>query len=100
MANDSDRNPLEFKASPAIPHWIGEDSEPLIFNKLTTISMKTVKQEISLLLNNLPDDCSLEEVQYHIYVLEKVRQALDVADRDRTLSQDEAENLLSKWLIK
>ncbi len=62
--------------------------------------MKTVKQEISLLLNNLPDDCSLEEVQYHIYVLEKVRQALDVADRDRTLSQDEAENLLSKWLIK
>jgi hypothetical protein len=62
--------------------------------------MKTVKQEISLLLKNLPDDCSLEEVQYHIYVLEKVRQALDVADRDRTLSQDEAENLLSKWLIK
>lgn len=62
--------------------------------------MKTVKQEISLLLKNLPDDCSLEEVQYHIYVLEKVRQALDVADCDRTLSQDEAENLLSKWLIK
>lgn len=62
--------------------------------------MKTVKQEISLLLNKLPDDCSVEEVQYHIYVLEKVRQALAVADRDRTLSQDEAENLLSKWLIK
>jgi hypothetical protein len=62
--------------------------------------MKTPKQEINLLLNNLPDDCSLEEVQYHIYVLEKVRQALEVADTDRTLSQDEAEDLLSKWLIK
>lgn len=62
--------------------------------------MKTVKQEIGLLLSNLPDDCSVEEVQYHIYVIEKVRQALAVADRERTLSQDEAKTLLSKWLIE
>ncbi|MEC4803979.1 MAG: hypothetical protein SAJ12_07965 [Jaaginema sp. PMC 1079.18] len=62
--------------------------------------MKSVKQEISLLLANLPDDCSVEEVQYHIYVLEKVRQGLAVADRDRTVSQDEAKDLLSKWLIE
>ena len=27
--------------------------------------MQKVKQEVSKLLNPLPDDCSLEDVQYH-----------------------------------
>jgi hypothetical protein len=34
--------------------------------------MPTAKQEVSNLLARLPDDCSLEDVQYHLYVLQKV----------------------------
>ena len=38
--------------------------------------MSPVKQDVMALLNNLPDDCSLEDIQYHLYVLEKVRKGL------------------------
>ncbi len=37
--------------------------------------MNTPKQAIESLVSKLPDDCSLEDVQYHLYVLTKVRQA-------------------------
>ncbi|MEB3886350.1 hypothetical protein [Lyngbya sp. CCY1209] len=62
--------------------------------------MNTVKQEIELLLKNLPEDCSLEDVQYHLYVIEKYRQGIAVADSERKLTQEEAEGLVSKWVIK
>jgi hypothetical protein len=62
--------------------------------------MNTVKQEIELLLKNLPEDCSLEDVQYHLYVIEKYRQGIAVADNERKLTQEEAEGLVSKWVIK
>lgn len=38
----------------------------------------TVKQEIVSLLDKLPDDCSAEDVQYHLYVMEKVRRGLNI----------------------
>ena len=35
--------------------------------------MSTAKEEVEALLEKLPDDCSLEDIQYHLYVIEKVR---------------------------
>lgn len=62
--------------------------------------MNTIKGKILSILNQLPDDCSLEEVQYHLYVLEKIRQGLVFADTESTFSQEEVEGLLNKWLIE
>ncbi len=62
--------------------------------------MSTAKEEVESLLNNLPDDCSLEDIQYHLYVLEKVRHGLEAADAQGTVRQEEAEGQLSKWLTK
>lgn len=62
--------------------------------------MSTAKEEVEALLDKLPDDCSLEDIQYHLYVIEKVRHGLQVADTQGTLSQEEAEGQLSKWLTK
>ncbi|WP_017317305.1 hypothetical protein [Mastigocladopsis repens] len=63
--------------------------------------MTTTKEKVQSLLSKLPDDCSVEDVQYHLYVLEKVRQGLVVTDnKDTIISQEEAEALLSKWLIE
>jgi hypothetical protein len=30
------------------------------------------KQQVESLLHKLPDNCSLEDIQYHLYVLDKV----------------------------
>ncbi|MGA9353695.1 MAG: hypothetical protein WBV46_08405 [Terriglobales bacterium] len=35
--------------------------------------MSTAKQDVLKLLKNLPDDASIEDIQYHLYVLDKVR---------------------------
>ncbi|HEV7684861.1 MAG TPA: hypothetical protein VGO68_22310 [Pyrinomonadaceae bacterium] len=57
--------------------------------------MATGKQEVESLLKKLPDDCSLEDVQYHLYVIEKVRHGLEVADTQGTLTQEEAESQIT-----
>ena len=59
--------------------------------------MSTVKQDIESLLNKLPDDVSVEDVQYHLYVLDKVRRGLEDARVNGTLSQEEVESRFSKW---
>lgn len=62
--------------------------------------MSTAKQDVELLLDKLPDDCSVEDIQYHLYVLDKVRRGLDDARVNGTLSQEEVESRLSKWLTE
>lgn len=62
--------------------------------------MNSIKQKIESILQQLPDDCSVEEIQYHLYVLEKVRQSLNLVGIENTLKQEEVEGILSKWLIE
>jgi hypothetical protein len=62
--------------------------------------MSTAKEEVESLLDKLPDSCSIEDIQYHLYVMEKVRHGLDVADRQGAITQQEAEERLDKWLTK
>lgn len=62
--------------------------------------MTISKENIISVLSQLPNDCSLEDIQYHLYVLEKLRQGLRVADAGNTLRQEEVEGLLNKWLIE
>jgi hypothetical protein len=56
--------------------------------------MTTAKEEVETLLKKLPDDCSLEDIQYHIYVIGKIRRGLEVAASQGVLGQDEVERRL------
>jgi hypothetical protein len=60
--------------------------------------MSNAKQEVMSLLNRLPDDVSLEDIQYHLYVLDKVRRSLEDARVNGTLTQKEVESRFGKWL--
>jgi len=62
--------------------------------------MQTTKQEVSNLLNRLPDDCTLEDVQYHLYVLQKIERVLKDVEEGRVYTQEEVEKKMSKWLEK
>lgn len=74
-------------------------STKMIFSNAGT-SMNTAKQDVAHLLERLPDDCSVEDIQYHLYVLEKVRRGLEDAKANGTLSQQEVDSHLSKWLTE
>ncbi len=60
--------------------------------------MRNAKDDVQALLTKLPDDCSLEDIQYHLYVIAKVRKGLESADTHGTVSQEEVEQRLAKWL--
>ena len=61
--------------------------------------MSIVKDEVTSMLDRLPDDASIEDVQYHLYVIDKVRKGLESVERDGGLSQEQVEERLSKWLV-
>ncbi len=62
--------------------------------------MQTAKQEVASLLDRLPENSSLEDVQYHLYVIEKIRRGLERAETEGVLSQKQVEDRLGKWLTK
>jgi predicted transcriptional regulator len=57
------------------------------------------KQTVRELLDRLPDDCSLDDVLYHLYVLQAIERGRADLDAGRTLShEDVARELRKKWL--
>ncbi len=62
--------------------------------------MGTAKEEVQKMLEQIPDDSSFEDIQYHIYVREKIERGLKDIEEGRILDQEEIERRMSKWLGK
>ncbi len=60
--------------------------------------MQSVKQEVEQMLHHLPDNSSFEDIQYHLYVLEKIRKGQDDIANGRLVTHEEAKERLKKWL--
>ncbi len=62
--------------------------------------MGSPKDEVRRILDEIPDDVSYEDIQYHIYVREKVERGLEDVEQGRVLTQGEVERRMSKWTEK
>ncbi len=62
--------------------------------------MQTIKEEVKQIIEKLPDDCSLEDIQYHLYVLQKIENGLKDVEKGRVISHEEIEKKMQKWIIK
>jgi predicted transcriptional regulator len=61
--------------------------------------MQSAKETVQALLETLPDDCSVEDVLYHLYVIDKVERGLADVEAGRTMSHESiAEELRRKWV--
>ncbi len=60
--------------------------------------MNTAKEEVITLLDNLSDECTLEDVQYHLYVAEKIKKGIVRATVEGTLTQEEVVGKFGKWI--
>jgi len=58
----------------------------------------TAKQEVEQLLNHLPDDSTLEDIQYHLFVMEKIKRGRADLAAGRSYTDVEARQRLSRWL--
>ena len=60
--------------------------------------MAQTKETVKALLDRLPDDCTLDDVLYHLYVIQAVESGLeDVAQRQVIPHDVVAETLRRKW---
>jgi predicted transcriptional regulator len=59
--------------------------------------MSTAKDDVRKILDQLPEEASFEDIQYHIYVRQKVLKGIQDADEGRVVSQREAEQRMAKW---
>ena len=62
------------------------------------IGMSTAKQLAREVLDGLPDDCSLEDIQYHLSVRQMIEQGREDVREGRYHTQDEIERDLAQWL--
>lgn len=62
--------------------------------------MHTARQDVEPLLRNLPDDRSHEDIQYHLYVLEKIKRGEQRASTEEKLAQEQGEARLKKWITE
>lgn len=60
--------------------------------------MSNPKAEVRSMIEGLPEDASLEDIQYHLYVLEKVKRGIRRAETEGAVPHDEARARLGKWL--
>ena len=60
--------------------------------------MLAVKQEAQEMIENLPDNCTYEDIQYHLYVVEKIKNGINRAKDGETSSHEEAKQRMTKWL--
>lgn len=74
------------------PAYHGARSPPIAMPTLSP------KQATLDLVQRLDDDASFEEIQYRIYVLEKIEQGLRDVEAGRTHTQAEVRMHLRRWL--
>jgi len=62
--------------------------------------MNTAREEVNSLPGKLPENYTLDDIQYHLYVVEKIKQAQDRAQTEGTLSQEAMERRFSTWTLQ
>lgn len=64
------------------------------------MAMNTPKAEVAHLLKSLPEDSTLEDIQYHLYVLEKIKRGIERGESqiEGAIPHAEAKKRLAKWL--
>jgi predicted transcriptional regulator len=61
--------------------------------------VEATKLKVRALLDRLPDDCSLEDVLYHLYVIQKIDAGLADSDAGRVIPHDVvAQEMRRKWV--
>ena len=57
-----------------------------------------VKDTVKALLERLPDDCSLEDVQYELYVRQRITEGERAADEGNVVPHEQVMREAREWL--
>jgi len=68
----------------------------LIIENMTTTN--PLKEEVISLIKELPDDITLDDIIYHLYVKQKLLKAKEDIAQGRTYSHKQVKDMAEKWL--
>jgi hypothetical protein len=60
--------------------------------------MSPIKEAFIKLIQSLPDDCTEEDIYYHLYVREKVQHGINAIDEGKVVPHVEARRRMAEWL--
>lgn len=60
----------------------------------------SAKEAVKALLDELPEESTFEDIQYHLYVRELLQRRVEQSERLTLVSQEEAERRMAQWLGK
>jgi hypothetical protein len=58
----------------------------------------TTKEQMLKVIQELPDDATIEDAMERLYLLYKVERGIAQADAGQKVSQEEARRRMAKWL--
>jgi len=58
----------------------------------------SAKSKVLDMVSNMPNDSTLDDIGYRLYVLESIEQGLAELDKGEYLSHNEAKKELDKWI--
>ena len=58
----------------------------------------SIKEEIIKMIQRLPKDCTLDDIQYHLYVRQMVEHGIADIEAGRVIPHEEAVQRMKKWL--
>ncbi|MFA9563005.1 MAG: hypothetical protein ACERKU_11770 [Nitrospirota bacterium] len=56
------------------------------------------KKAVMKLLEQLPEEATLEEIQYHLYVLQKIKAGQEAGDAGNVIPHEDVMRELAGWL--
>ncbi len=59
--------------------------------------MSKVKEKIKVLLDRIPDDITLEDLQYYIFILQRLEKGEQQIKDGKFYTSDEMKGLLEEW---
>ncbi len=71
------------------------DTEPK-----TTTQPLSAKDQVRAMLDNIPDDVTLEDIQYHLHVVVKITRSEERAEREGWIPHEEVKRRIDEWFAK
>lgn len=57
----------------------------------------TAKEEVLEMIRRLPDDVSIQRIEYHVSVMARVQEGIDAIEAGQFVTQAEVERLMDEW---
>ena len=66
----------------------------------TATKMPSLKQQVRDLIDELPDNCTVDDIHYQLYLFDKINRGEESLRNTGGIAHDEVKRRVAKWLTK